>query len=127
MQQMQALRGDSTIVQHMLHIDIGISYVKIIACIISYPLSNTRLLLTGCSDESACQTDAQKIEKNDLKISSNEAYGVTLNSDGGAEEIIYNYTQMNIDGTIEAKQNEAYATNIVTQGNEAYTAASIAL
>ena len=105
----------------------GISYVKIIACIISYPLSNTRLLLTGCSDESARQTDAQKIKKNDMKISSNEAYGVTLNSDGGTEEIIYNYPQISFDSTIEAKQNEAYGTNIVTQGNEAYGAASIAL
>ena len=27
---------------------------------------------------------------------------------------------MNFDSTIEAKQNEAYATNIITQGNEAY-------
>ena len=37
------------------------------------------------------------------------------------EEIVYNYPQMNFDSMlIEAKQNEAYAINIVAQGNEAY-------
>lgn len=78
-------------------------------------------------DDSARQTDVQKIEKSDVKISSNQAYGVAHRDEGAeAQEIIYNYPQMNFDSTIEAKQNEAYATNIITQENEAY-ATSIAL
>ena len=54
-----------------------------------------------------------------MNISSNEAYGVAhriAHHDEEAGEIIYNYP----DSTIEAQQNEAYATTIITQGNEAY-------
>ena len=38
----------------------------------------------------------------------------------GVEESIYSYPQMSVENTIEAKKNEAYATNIVTEGNDAY-------
>ena len=81
-------------------------------------------MLIGSNNESAHQTDTQNIEKNYLKISSNQAY--ISHHAGGAEEIIYSYPQINFDSAIEAKHNEAYTTNIVTLGNEAY-AASIAL
>ena len=54
-----------------------------------------------------------------MNISSNEAYGVA-NRNEGVEDVIYNYPQINSESTIEAQQNEAYANNIVTQGNEAY-------
>ena len=80
------------------------------------------ILVTGCSDDSVREAGVQKIEKsnNNIKISSNKAYGVA-SGDEGVEEIIYNYPQMNSDdSTIEAQQNEAYATSIVTQRNEAY-------
>ena len=74
-------------------------------------------LLTGCSDDPAHEAGVQ--EKSNMNISSNEAYGVVhriAHRDEEAEETIYNYP----DSTIEAQQNEAYATSIVTQGNEAY-------
>jgi hypothetical protein len=89
------------------------------ACLVIY--------LTGSSGDPAHQAGVQKFEKsNNMNISSNEAYGIA-HHDERAEEIIYNYPQMNFDSTIiEAQQNEAYATNIVTQGNEAY-ATSITL
>ena len=54
-----------------------------------------------------------------MNISSNEAYGVAhriAHPSEEAKEIMYNYPEC----TIEAQQNEAYATSIVTQGNEAY-------
>ena len=54
-----------------------------------------------------------------MNISSNKAYGVAHCVEE-VEEIVYNYPQMKYDTTIEAQQNEAYATNIVTHGNEAY-------
>ena len=71
-------------------------------------------LLTGSGDNPA-HLYVQKIEKRGLN--SNEA----THRNEGVEEIVYNYPQMNFDGTlIEAKQNEAYAINIVAQANEAY-------
>ena len=71
-------------------------------------------LLTGSGDHPA-HLYVQKIEKRGLN--SNEA----THRNEGVEEIVYNYPQMNFDSTlIEAKQNEAYAINIVAQGNEAY-------
>ena len=81
--------------------------------------------LTGCSDDPAAhKAGVQKIEKSNMNISSNEAYGVAHRIEE-VEEIVYNYPQMNFDSTtIEAQQNEAYATNIVTQGNEAYATIS---
>ena len=70
-------------------------------------------LLTGSGDNPA-HLYVQKIEKRGLN--SNEA----THHNEGVEEIVYNYP-MNFDSMlIEAKQNEAYATNIVAQGNEAY-------
>jgi Zn-finger protein len=87
------------------------------ACLIKY-------CWLGSSDDPAHQAHVQKVsEKSDMNISSNESYDV-IHRDEGAEEIIYNYPQMNFDSTIEAQQNEAYATNIVTQGNEAYAAST---
>ena len=70
----------------------------------------------GCSDDPAREAGTvQKFERSDMNISSNEAYGIAHHNEE-AEETIYNYP----DSTIEAQQNEAYATSIVTQGNEAY-------
>jgi hypothetical protein len=80
------------------------------------------LTLTGSSGDPA---GVQKIEKSDMNITSNKAYGIA-HRDEKAEETIYNYPQMSFNSTIEAQQNEAYATNIVAQGNEAY-ATSITL
>ena len=82
--------------------------------------------LTGYRDDpTAHEAGVQKIEKSDINISSNEAYGVAHHVEE-VQEIVYNYPQMNFDSTtIEAQQNEAYATNIiVTQGNEAYATVS---
>ena len=38
----------------------------------------------------------------------------------GVEESIYSYPQVSMENIIEAKKNEAYATNIITEGNDAY-------
>ena len=80
-------------------------------------LTGNRLLLTGSTDNPSHRAD--NIEKSDPNTSSNAAYGIARRVEG-AEEIVYTYPEMNFDSTIEAKQNEAYATNIITQGNEAY-------
>jgi hypothetical protein len=74
-----------------------------------------------------------------VPTAANQAYG--LNTHKGVEESIYTYPgpEMDVDNTIEAKQNmayvtntdviieanEAYATNIVLEGNEAYATSII--
>ena len=51
----------------------------------------------------------------------NEAYGLTHHYQR-VEESIYNYPEVDLGDTIEAKQNEAYAAtiDIITEGNQAY-------
>ena len=60
-----------------------------------------------------------------IATTTNEAYGLACHdySQSGVEENTYNYPEFD-EHTIEAKQNEAYAThtkfNISTEGNQAY-------
>ena len=54
----------------------------------------------------------------------NQTYGLNTHQlqDKGVEEGIYNYPEVDLDNTNEAKQNEAYVTNtdITTERNQAY-------
>ena len=62
-----------------------------------------------------------------IPTTANQAYGLTHHDDRErVEEDIYNYPEVDLGDTIEAKQNEAYATtiDIITKGNEAYGTSS---
>ena len=63
-----------------------------------------------------------------VPTTANQAYGFTHHDDRErVEENIYNYPEVDLADSIEAKQNEAYATNIdiFTEGNQAYYATNI--
>ena len=67
-----------------------------------------------------------------VPTTTNQAYGLTHHSEIRVEESIYDHPEVDLDNTIEAKQNEAYvtntdiitaeayATNIITEKNTAY-------
>ena len=57
-----------------------------------------------------------------VPTTTNQAYGLTHHSEIRVEESIYDHPEVDLDNTIEAKQNEAYVTNtdIITEGNQAY-------
>ena len=57
-----------------------------------------------------------------VPTTANQAYGLTHHDRERVEESIYNYPEVDLGDSIEAKQNEVYATttDIITEGNEAY-------
>ena len=59
-----------------------------------------------------------------VPTTSNQAYGLNTHHNNEVEEIIYDdlSPEVDVDSTIEAKQNEAYVTNtdIIVEENETY-------
>ena len=59
-----------------------------------------------------------------VPTTANQAYGLSTHHNEGVGEIIYNdlSPEVDMDNTIEAKQNEAYVTNtdVIIQENQAY-------
>ena len=61
-----------------------------------------------------------------IHMMTNEAYGVILQDmTTSAEESAYSYPSVDPASSIEARQNEAYATNTATQRNVAYRATNV--
>ena len=66
---------------------------------------------------------ARKINRATINLVNSQAYGVTLqNMATHKKESTYTYPRVGQADTTGVKWNEAYTTNIITEGNEAYAA-----
>ena len=63
----------------------------------------------------------KKCHSTSFPLTPNQAYGINVTPTCGEEKAYYDYPAVvDLDTTIEVKQNEVYSLNIITTGNEAY-------
>ena len=114
---------DLPILSPSKQIDIGSTIGIAIAIIVVIILTITVVVIIAVLLKKHGKTTKGVTVKNvAVPTTANQAYGLTHHDRERVEESIYNYPEVDLGDSIEAKQNEAYATttNIVSEGNEAY-------